>query len=249
MKIFKASSVFALIVMLALMSTMPALAADTPLSEIYFYNHGEVGGLSTLDTTTYKSQTEAEIDSAGYDCKSYTNVAAGPKSSSSVIRTLGNDAVFHINCHAGPGRMATVKNNTITRLSAKAVSDDSVYSLAYNFDNTTNKLKNIRLAYWSGCNTYGTSSTYGSLNEKSINLGVDAAVTHTDNTYASRSTYFAYLFFWYLNRDSATVSAALASAKAYALAQFNNDDYITKTVKTNVAGSSSTKIKPAAYGS
>ncbi len=242
------------LLLVLLMTLLVSLTVGTqglaagPLSELYFYNHGEVGGLHTLDTTSHRLLTEYTIDNIGYDCKSYVNIPAGPASSGSVIRTLASDAVFHISCHAGPGRMATVSNGQITRLSAKAVADDAVYSLAYNFDNTTNKLKKIKVAYWLGCNTYGTDSTYGSLNQKSIDLGVDAAITHTDETYPSRSNLFAYKFYWYLY-DGVTVSQALLDAKAFALSQYNNDAEVTVTVKTYVSGSSSTKIVPAAYGS
>ncbi len=125
-----------------------AYAADSPLAELYFYNHSAVGGMSALNTTTMASQTEASIDNAGYNCIRYTNVPAGPSSSASVIRTLDDDAIFFISGHAGKGRVVCVDNsNNITRISASAVNNNSVYSLEYNFENTTDKLRRLRFAY------------------------------------------------------------------------------------------------------
>lgn len=59
---------FFLVTLLLLSVSLTVFAADSPLAELYFYNHSAVGVLSALDTTTKASQTEGCIDNAGYNC-------------------------------------------------------------------------------------------------------------------------------------------------------------------------------------
>lgn len=244
------TSAICLVLCLVIFLPSAALATDAPLAELYFYNHPAVGGLSAYDTTGYKTATEQQVDGIGYNGNAYTNVPAGSASSGSIIRTLASDAIFLHNGHSGKGRVVCVDNsNNITRLTANAQAATNAYSLEYNFDNTTGKLKKMRLAWFQGCHTYGTDSTYGSLNTKCSDLGVDCIITQNDSTYASRSTYFAYSFFWYINnRTDLTVSQALAEAKANVLANYD-DEYTQATLDTKFTGTSSIKLKPAAYGS
>lgn len=232
---------------------MPANAATAPLAELYFYKHGDIVGLAALDTTVQKALTHSAVASSGYNTYSYINVQAGPKSSSSVIRTLADDAVFMISCHAGQGRMAIVDNsNNITRLSANTHSASTTYSLQSNFENTTDKLKKVRLAYFMGCNTYGLDSAYGSLNGKTGTLGVDCTITHASQTYPAYSNYFLYCFAFYLSQGQ-TVGTALSNARTYTISTYGNSAAVLETVNYYMitgagANPSSTTIMPAAYG-
>lgn len=234
-----------------------AFASDSPLAELYFYNHGELGGLKTLNTTTCAANTEGAIDNAGYNCVWYTNVPAGPSSSGSVIRTLDDDAIFFISGHAGNGRVYCVDNNgNITIISANAVYDNNaVYSLEYNFENTTDQLKNLRIAYWMGCNTYGTNDTYGSLNDKSTTLGIDCNITHANKTWPTYSNYFLYCFAFYGDQGQ-TVSTAITNAKAWCYSYYGtyagSGNEADKTFSScrirGTTGYSSVTFEPAGYG-
>ena len=233
-----------------------AYATDSPLAELYFYNHSAVGGLTALNTTTMASQTESSIDNAGYNCIYYTNVPAGPASSSSVIRTLDDDAIFFISGHAGKGRVVCIdNNNNVTRISASAVNNNSVYSLEYNFENTTNQLKRLRFAYWMGCNTYGSDTTYGSLNAKSTTLGVDCNVTHNDNTWPSYSNYYLYCVAVYSDQGQ-TVPTAISNAKAWCYSYYNatagSGNEVDRTLKSAIirgtTGYTNVAFEPAGYG-
>lgn len=236
---------------------LTAYAVDAPLAELYFYNHAATGGLSALNTTTSASLTEGSIDNAGYNCISYTNVPAGPASSGSVIRTLDDDAIFFISGHAGNGRIVCVDNsNNITRLSANAVNNNSVYSLEYNFENTSNQLKSLRFAYWMGCNTYGTDNTYGSLNSKSTTLGIDCNVTHNDKTWPTYSNYYLYCVAFYSDQGQ-TVSTAITNAKAWCYSYYNSTagsgDEVDRTLSSyrirGNTGYTSVAFEPAGFGS
>ena len=247
---------FFLVTLLLLSVSLTVFAADSPLAELYFYNHSAVGVLSALDTTTKASQTEGCIDNAGYNSISYTNVQAGPASSGSVIRTLDDDAIFFISGHAGHGRVVCVdNNNNITRISANAVNDNSVYSLAYNFGNTTDKLKKLRFAYWMGCNTNGNDTTYGSLNVKCTNLGVDCNVTHNDKTWPTYSNYYLYCVAFYSDQGQ-TVSTAISNAKAWCYSYYNStagsgnevDRTLNSSVISGTSGYSNVAFEPAGYG-
>ena len=234
-----------------------AVASTSPLAELYFYNHGELSGLKTLDSTTCATLTEGAIDNAGYNCVSYTNVPAGPSSSGSVIRTLDDDAIFFISGHAGKGRVYCVDNyGNVTIISANAdYNDNSVYSLEYNFENTTAKLRSLRIAYWMGCNTYGTDSTYGSLNGKCTTLGVDCNITHSQKTWPIYSNYFLYCFAFYGDQGQ-TVSTALANAKSWCYSYYGSyegsgnevDLTLGSYVIRGTTGYSSVKFEPAGYG-
>lgn len=227
------------------------------MAELYYYKHPAVGGLSALDTTGCASLTENCIDNAGYNCNSYINIPAGPASSGSVIRTLDDDAIFFINAHAGKGRVVCVDNrNNVTRISANAVAnDDSVYSLEYNFEKTTNQLKTLRFAYWMGCNTYGTSTTYGSLNDKCTILGVDCNVTHDDYTWSPYCEYFLYCLAFYSDKGQ-SVPTAIANAKAWCYDYYNSSpgsgDELDRTLSScrisGTYGYLSVAFEPAGYG-
>ena len=254
----KRSKIIPIFLVLSLVLTLGvvAYAADSPLAELYFYNHSATGGLSALNTTTSASQTENSIDNAGYNCISYTNIPAGPSSSGSVIRTLDDDAIFFISGHAGNGRVVCVDNsNNITRISANAVNNDSVYSLEYNFENTTNQLKTLRFAYWMGCNTYGTDTTYGSLNDKSTTLGIDCNVTHNDNTWPTYSNYYLYCVAFYSDQGQ-TVPTAISNAKAWCYSYYGSSsgsgDEVDRTLSSyrirGNSGYTSVAFEPADYG-
>ena len=258
LKCLRLYALLTVVMLLSLCVSIPVHATDSPLAELYFYNHSAIGGLSALNTTSYASQAESSIDNAGYNCYSYTNVQAGPASSSSVVRTLDDDAVFFINAHGGNGRVVCVDNNSnVTRVSAKKVtSDSSVYSLEYNFENTTDQLKTLKIAYWMGCNTYGTSSTYGSLNSKCTSLGVDCSITHNDNIWAPYCSYFQYRFAYYSDQGN-NVSTALVNAKSSCYSYFSTspgsiselDRTVNSYVTSGPTGYSSVSMEPAGYGS
>lgn len=258
---------FVSVLMLCLMllsGLVPVInASESPLAELYFYNHqyAEASNnyyVNALNTTTYMSQTKSSISNAGYNAKAYTNIPAGSSNGSgSVIRTLANDAIFFINAHGGKGRVICVDNNNqVTRIAANATSDNSNYSLAYNFDNTTNKLKSMRLAYWLGCDTYGTDNTYGSLNQKSTDLGVDCVITHNAQVWHPYISYFMYLFAFYADQGY-KVETALSLAKTGTLNGYNYTGDTTSTLYTTVnsykingaaSNPGAIKIEPAAYG-
>ena len=230
-----------------------AQATDPPLAELYFYNHGDVGGLAAVNTATYKYSTESKIDNCGYNCYSYTNVQAGPSSSSSVVRTLDDDAVFMIHAHAGQGRIACVDNsNNITRVAADITSYSNSYSLEYNFGSTTDKLKEMKLAVWWGCHTYGTSSTYGNLGTRSNSLGVDCNVTQNNTSYPAYANYFLYRFAYYCDQGQ-SVATALSNARASAYQIYETSSNVQASVNYYVISGAntnpgSTTLEPASYG-
>ena len=256
-KLFITSILLAAVLNICFLENKFAYATDLPLAELYFYNHPATGGLSALNTTGFASQTESSIDNAGYNCYSYTNVQAGPASSSSVVRTLDDDAIFFINAHGGNGRVVCVDNsNNITRVSAKKVtSDSSVYSLEYNFENTIDQLKSLKVAYWMGCNTYGTNSVYGSLNSKCTSLGVDCNITHNDNVWSTYCSYFQYRFAYYSDQGN-NVATALVNAKSSCYSDFSTspgliselDRTVNSYVTSGPTGYYSVSIEPAGYG-
>lgn len=240
-----------------------ASASESPLAELYFYDHEAATasngyGVGALDTTPYMSETKSEISSAGYNCYAYTNVPAGTSDgSASVIRTLANDAIFFINAHGGKGRVVCVDNsNQITRIAANATNDSANYSLAYNFGSTSNKLKKMKVAYWLACETYGTDSTYGSLNQKSTDLGVDCVITHNAKVWHPYIAYFMYRFAYYADQGY-SVETSLSLAKNSTLTKYGYSGDTTSNLYTTVnsykidgadSNPGAIKIEPAAFG-
>lgn len=233
-------------------------AAASPLAELYFYQHPAIGGLSSIDTTTYKLATRNAISNAGYNCYAYTNVPAGPKYSSSVIRTLADDAVFFLHAHGGPGKAICVDNyNTITRVTANISSADENYSLEYNFQSTTDKLKRVRIMYWMGCNTFNTSSSLGNLCSKSATLGADCVIGHNAQIYKNYTNYYMYRVAYYGN-TGVDIATALVRAKTSTLSHFgcslsDTGSNCYKTVNSvRVTGASAApslvSFRPAGYG-
>lgn len=188
----------------------------------------------------------------GYNAKDYVNVQAGPKDKGSIMRTLG-DAIFTVFGHANKGRVVCFDNNNkLTRIAANGTSPSNNYSLEYNYENTTNKLKKMRFAHYAGCHTYGTDSTYGNLTTKSYNCLVDVVVTHRDYFYATPGTYFSYLIFYYgrTQSSSTTIKSNVESAVSYALSYYGNNAQAIETLNVHIGGrDTSSKFKPASYGS
>lgn len=107
-----------------------------------------------------------------------------------------------------------------------------------------------------GCNTYGTSSTYGSLNSKCTSLGVDCSITHNDNIWAPYCSYFQYRFAYYSDQGN-NVSTALVNAKSSCYSYFSTspgsiselDRTVNSYVTSGPTGYSSVSMEPAGYGS
>ncbi len=245
-----------LILSLGLFMCPFAVASYSPLAELYFYDFYSTGYPKPIDTTIYASQTEGALDNAGYNCYCYTNVPAGPVSTGSVLRTLDDDAVFFIHTHASQGIMAcTDYYGNITTISADAVSETTNYSLEYNFEYTTAQLKTLRIAYWMGCNTYGTSIYYGSLNDKSTELGIDCNITHADSIWDTYAGFLLYAFAYYGDQGQ-TVSTALVNAKSWAYSYFGTyagsgneaDITFSSTRIRGTTGYYSVTFEPAGYG-
>ena len=239
--------------------SLHAAAAETPLAEIYTYNHSNVYDsglyLTAIDNTGYNTPLDNFLTAAGYNTYVYSNVKAGPKSQSSVLRTLADDAIFIIHSHGGPGRNYCVSSSGITLLSAGTSSDSMAYSLQSNFKNTTNQLDNVLIAIFWGCSTYGTDSTYGSFNTMAPSLGVDCVITSSNTTYDKPGAYFLYKFAEYCN-SGYTVSSSLSKAKTAAINFWTNGStasaYYTAfeyVITGEVSSPGSIKAKPAGYGS
>lgn len=251
-------SIIMLVAFIVCVFNQSAGASSGPLAELYFYQHGAVGGLTSMDTTTYMSATRNNISSAGYNAYAYINVPAGPKWSASVVRTLSDDAVFFIHAHGGPGKIVCVDDYySITRVTANISASDENYSLEYNFQNTTDKLKYVRIMYWMGCNTFNTDSSLGNLCTKSVSLGADCVIGHNSQIYKSYTNYYMYRFAYY-GGTGATVATALAQAKTSTLSFFgypssDTGSYCAQTVNSvRITGANSipslVKFKPAGYG-
>ena len=243
------------IVFSILMLSIPADTAHAtgPLTEIYLTNHPAIQTpkLSALNTTANKDRRQSYILDTGYDGHYYTNVKAGPKSSSSIMRTLGNDAICTVFGHANHGRMICIDNsNNLTRIAANATSQSCNYSLAANYGNTTNKLKKMRFIHWAGCNTHGTDSSYGNFTSKCKSLGVDVVVTQKSEFYPTVGTFLNMAIFKYGYSNNTTIKANVQSAVGYTSTQYSGNSTLADTVDIYIGGNDLTsKFKPASYGS
>jgi uncharacterized membrane protein len=121
--------------------------------------------------------------------------------------------------------------------------------LEYKFAGTTNKLKNIRFAYYGACYSDAYSSTYGRLTTYTTNtlnaltaLGFYDAI---DNTVA---TYFEERLFAWLD-TTISVQAARDNALNDCYTRFGSTIVFYSNIWTaNITGDVTTELEPAAYG-
>lgn len=168
------------------------------LAEIYTYpNNG------TLRDAGPMSQS---LTFMGYSPNIYTNVNA-----QYVRRTMGSDGVFYLLTHGftGGGGMTCFDSsgNVTSYISAEPSSVWNNYSLQAYFGSNTSAFSNMKLAYWSGCETAKTSSTYGNLLDKSIYYGATAAIGYYNIAYDNTENQFEKQFFYYSNQRNDMVTA------------------------------------------
>lgn len=205
-----------------------------PLSETYWYTDPGEGGAYTINW---------HLGKMGYDNRIFRGSGAYY-----VRSTMDQDAVLAYVGHGNPGRLECTSSDEY--LSAYNVpSDPYNYSLEYKFAGTTNKLKNIRFAYYGACHSdeyspiYGRLTTYTTdiLNARSA-LGFTGAISH------DCATYFEERLFAWLD-TGITVQSARDKALNDCYTKFGTTYvYYSNVWTANITGSVTTKLEPAAYG-
>lgn len=205
-----------------------------PLSETYWYDDPGVGGAYTINY---------HLGKMGYDNNIYRGSGAYY-----VRSTMDQDAVLAYIGHGLPGILWCTSSNYY--LSAYNVpSDPYNYSLQGKFAGATNKLKNIRFAYYGACHSDEFSSIYGRLTTYSTyNLNARSALGFSDEIYHAVATYFEERLFAWLD-TAISVQAARDNAINDCYIQFGvNHVYYSNVWTANITGSTTTKLEPAAYG-
>lgn len=165
-----------------------------------------------------------------------------------VRRTMDDDAVFAYVGHGSPGYLFCT--NSDYYLSAYNISSDPYnYSLQYAFYGTTNKLKNIRFAYYGACHSNVSSSIYGRLTYYTTNtLGALAAMGFNDYITHDVVSYFGGRLFAYLHSGHSVNSARLYASND-SINRFGTSYWNLSGVDTaSITGDSNTRLRPAAYG-
>ena len=202
--------------------------------------------VSALNTTTNAANIHDALVAHGYYSGSYY-----VNNQASIVQTcIGRDAIFYINSHGAAGLVCCPYNNsgtwTMTYLSANSTPDNMAWSLQYKYENTTDKLKRVRFAYFGGCNTANTSSIYGNLLNMANSLGVDCSLGFTGNITTNRNFYFSERLIAYYGMDpNNTVSACAASASSDTFNVFGDFGGVNTY---SIVGNGGIKLVPAAYG-
>jgi hypothetical protein len=217
-------------------SSITHASATGPLSELYYYSEFP-------DSNTYSSNINSSICLAGYDGKRYCDTNAYY-----VRRTMASDAIFVYTGHGNAGCLISTPSNT--SISARIVQNNDVnYSLEAKFANTTNKLKQLRLAYFGSCFSDASDPVYGRLTSYiTSTLGADVAIGYSDEIYDPYQSDYDEMLFNYL-RQGYTVYVATTAANSEYINTYSIEDFVGWNIDSqNILGNSSTKIVPASFG-
>ena len=200
MKFLKKISALAVVLSLTLMSVFSANAASGTCEIFYFTYPGAVGpgGTATIQSC---------LTDLGYTANRYSDTHAYY-----VRRTMHQDKVFAIVSHGAPGLV--VCRDGVTTMSASAVSsDDNNYSLAAWFG--SGNLNGLLFAYYGGCETAVTSSTYGNLlNYTTDFLRASSALGFSKTVYDPYTGYYEGRLFEYLKSGYSVSSANILARSA-----------------------------------
>lgn len=207
-----------------------------PLAETYWFTNLGIGGASNINSY---------LDNMGYNGNIYCNSGAYY-----VRRTMDDDAVFAYVGHGYRTGGILLCTDSASYISAyNIVGDYDNYSLQYAFAGTTNKLKNIRLAYYGACWSDKYSPTYGQLTTYTTNtLGALSSIGFSDEVFDPVVSYFETKVFLYLDLGqtvSTAVGNAIIATKSYYGQELWNQSQVGSL---QVRGNGDTRLEPAAYG-
>lgn len=199
-----------------------------PLASLYYYRDSSSGSVYKI---------KKNLISMGYRSKLYKDYGAFY-----VRKNMDKDVVFY---YSGKGSAGLLKCNGKTQISAKIVPDNSNnYSLENAFYKTPNKLKKVRLAYFSASNTANTSPVYGNLLTYTvIQLKAGVAVGFSKKVSKNVLHYYDSRFFYQLFKGL-TVENAIDEALKDTKKNFSKSVYDQSNIASVCyVGNSYLKIK------
>ncbi len=163
-----------------------------------------------------------------------------------------DDAVWAFYGHANAGLMQMVVGTADTYLYANQASLPSgstcgVSKAACLSTPGFTKLHDVRFMLFGGCHTANVPSSGISLQQGAYNVGVDSSLAFSDYIYPNGAVWKLWnqTFFTATTSGGQTVLAAGATAEDAVWAKY----HLYEGVTSAVVWGSSTKLKPAAYGS